>query len=61
MKAKNEGVMWAALAVCLVAGLTAPFFGDDGRATVIPFVVALLIAINIGWLRSKAGRDDRQQ
>lgn len=60
-KVKNEWIMWAALAVSLVAGVLAPFFGAAPQAAAVPFVVATLIAVNIGWMRDQVGRGDRQR
>ncbi len=60
-KVKNEWIMWAALAVSLVACVLAPFFGDAPQAVAVPFVVATLIAVNIGRMRDQVGRGDRQR
>ncbi|MFP8940373.1 hypothetical protein ACLIYM_02910 [Streptomyces fenghuangensis] len=58
---KHEWVMWAALAVSLVACVMVPFFGSAGPSRVIPFVVATSIAVNIGRLRNEARRAEQRR
>lgn len=62
MKAKprsaGEWVMTGALIVCLVAGLVAPFMGDDPVAMALPFAMAVFIAAGIKWVRT-SGRSRR--
>ncbi|MFE1766799.1 hypothetical protein ACFW81_21625 [Streptomyces angustmyceticus] len=53
MKVRGEGVMWASMAVCLIAALLAPLFGDDPKAIAIPCAVAMVIAGGIAWLRKR--------
>ncbi|MFJ3973863.1 hypothetical protein [Streptomyces sp. NPDC090021] len=52
MKARGEGPMWAAAAVCLLAAAVAPLFGDSLTATMVPCGGAVSIIGGIAWLRS---------
>ncbi|CAM5495033.1 hypothetical protein [Streptomyces avidinii] len=52
MKARGEGLMWAAAAACLLAAVVAPLFGDSLTAIVIPCAGAMSIVGGIAWLRS---------
>jgi hypothetical protein len=56
-KSRWEPVMWVCLGVCLVAGLTT-WLRDAG--SVVPFVIAAMIAANIGWMRHRQPRAGRR-
>ncbi|WP_424889598.1 hypothetical protein [Streptomyces sp. XH2] len=52
-------IMWASLAVCLVAAVAAPFFGDGPKAIAVPVLGAVSIAVSIAWLRKKQAQQPR--